>query len=72
MHRMVDVIADGRENLRNVMFHGGLMFRPAVNEILLLKMHLKRKCVIFNNVGVGAEGCLNIHFRLRLQHVPPL
>ena len=38
------------------------MFRPAVNELLLLKMHLKRKCVIFNTVGVGAEGCLNIHF----------
>jgi hypothetical protein len=38
------------------------LFRPAVNELLLLKMHLKRKCVIFNTVGVGAEGCLNIHF----------
>jgi hypothetical protein len=38
------------------------LFRPAVYELLLLKMHLKRKCVIFNTVGVGAEGCLNIHF----------
>ena len=25
MRRMVDVIADGRENLRNVRFHGGLI-----------------------------------------------